>query len=85
MILGVFIKKIGVKIVITDIYQYFIDIFFRNSNTYADEIKSRNFTNISEIFLIFWSIDYQLVILFRGLPITDISIKKNQNFVLVNN
>ena len=34
-------------------YRYFIDIyryFFRNSSTSADEIKSRNFTEISRIF-----------------------------------
>ena len=45
----------------TNIYRYFTDIyryFFRDSNTCACEIKSRNFSNISAIFLIIWPIDY---------------------------
>ena len=80
MILEVFIKFFGVKIVFTDIYRY----FFRNSSTCAREIKSQNFaeisriSDISAIFPIFWLIDYRMVISFRDPSITDILAEKTE-------
>ena len=68
MILGVFIKFFGLKIVITNILPIFTNIlsifyryFFRNFSTCKREIKSRNFaeisgiSDISAIFLRFFS------------------------------
>ena len=49
MILWVFIKNFGVKIVITDIYRY----FFRNSCTSACASQSRFFGGKIGIFLSF--------------------------------
>ena len=57
MILWVFIEFFGVKIVISDIYRYFTNIFFKNSSTNARAPQSRffdrkidDFTDFSPIF-----------------------------------
>ena len=56
MILWVFIEFFGVKIIITDIYRYFIDIyryFYRNSSTSARAPQSRFFEKKLAILPIF--------------------------------
>ena len=63
MILWVFIEFFGVKIVITDIYRYFTDIFFRNSSTSACAPQSRFFGVKSAILPIFPLIDFPLFFL----------------------
>ena len=44
MILWVFIEFFGVKIVITDIYRYFTDIFFSEIPAQARVLHSRDFS-----------------------------------------
>ena len=57
MILWVFIEFFGVKIVITDIYRYFTDIF-TEIIAQARVLHSRNFLVENQYFLIFrWKID----------------------------